>query len=368
MPKLARPPIVLTPEQLVLVEQNWHLNVRELMRLVFNNPALTLRCDPEVKAVRQALANMGKHVNEVPTEKEADLLSELTDEHREYIRNNVGNSSGPLEMARIVFDNPRLLPSSRQAQIVGLYCRQLDPTYRKDEELAEDIEYLPPKSTTQLIGRVNKYAVSVRGNGKALFDPGNMTPTQTQQLEWLMAYMRMPLFKAEADKFVKRIDRDVFESTFIQTCWDKPDLPSEHVIQFIQLSSLLVKYNQADRTAQKVDLRLNIALENDESLKMNDVETLNGLREKATVAMKQISALIKSLTGERARMTEEKRAGSASMHNLVSAWKAESDRQKIIQLAERKQKAALKVEVERFSNMDSLRAEIFGLNRDNILL
>ncbi len=367
---MARPlkPIpILTPEQLKLVEDNFHKNIRELVQLVFNDPTLTLRNDAHVKAIKQGLAGLGKHVNEVPSEKEAELLDQLTEENREYIRNNYSVSS-PLEMARLIFQNDRLLLSSKQVQIVALYCRQLDPVYRKEEEMAEDLEYQPPKSLSTLMGRVNRYAVSTRGDGRALFDPAKITPSQTQQLECLMSYMRMPLFKVEADKFVKKVDRDVFESTFIQNCWDKPDLPAEHVIQFIQLSSLIVKYNQTDRTAQKVDLRLNTALENDESLKMNDVETLNGLREKTAGAMKQINALIKSLTGERARMTEERRAGSASMHNLVASWKQEEDRKKIIELANRKQRAALSQEVERLSTMDSLKAEIFGLSKTNILL
>lgn len=364
-----QPTPILTPEQIQIVEQNYMLNIRELVQRVFNDQSLTLRSHPHVKAVKQALANVGKHVTPVPTPKEAEQLAELTEENKEYIRNNLKDSSGPLEIARIIFDNPNLLAFSKQCQAVYLYCRQVDPNYKRDEEMTEETDYRPPRTLNHLIGKVNLYASSKNSGGKALFDPGRLTPSQTQQLEALHSYMKMPLFKVEADKFVKKIDRDVFESTFISNCWDKSDLQSEHVIQFIQLSSMIVKYNQIDRMMQKVDLRVSAVLDAGEThLKMSDVEALSGLQEKGAAAMKQINALIKSLTIERSKITDERRSGNANMHNLVTAWKNEEDRKKIIQLAERRQKAALKQEVERLSSMDSLKCELFGLSKADIIL
>lgn len=369
MSVLAQPPIVLTPKQVALVEVNYTLNIRELVRLVFDNQALTLRDVAHVKAIKQTLVSVGKHVNPMPTKKDTELLAELTEENKEYIRNNLKDSSGPLEIARIIYDNPNLLPSGKQCQAVYLYCRQIDPNYKRDEEMTEETDYRPPRTLNHLIGKVNLYASSKNAGGKALFDPGKLTPSQTQQLEALHSYMKMPLFKVEADKFIKKIDRDVFESTFISNCWDKADLQSEHVIQFIQLSSMIVKYNQIDRMMQKVDLRVSAVLDAGEThLKMSDVEALSGLQEKGAAAMKQINALIKSLTIERSKITDERRLGNANMHNLVTAWKNESDRKKIIELAERRQKVALKQEVERLSSMDSIKAELFGLNRSDIIL
>lgn len=368
MPKEARPEIFLTADQKKTVQDFYYLNIRDLVRKVFNNPDLNLRCDPEVKAVKEALAELGKKPNPVPSRKEQELLDGLSDEQKEYIRNNFQNSS-PLEMTRILFDNTKLQGFSKQCQMVMTYCQTLDPKYIKDDDLAEDEAYEPPKNIIGLMGKVNKYAMNTRGDGKALFDPATLTNSQRHQLEALLAYMSLPLFRVEANKFVKRIDREVFESTFIANCWDKPDLTAAQVIQFIQLASLLVKGNQLDRIAQKLDDRQNDNLSDPDSpIKMTEVETLNAYREKINAGAKQIAALIKTLEGERAKLMEEKQAGNASMHNLVMAWKSEEDRKKIIQLAERKQKAALKAEVERLASMDSLRAEIFGLNRDDIIL
>lgn len=358
----------LTPDQLKFVEDHYDQNVVELARSVYANPALTLRNRPEITMIRQALATLGKHVNEPPPEKDRELLQALTDEQKEYVKNNYKDSTGPLEIARTIFNRPDLRAFDKQCQMVSLYCKQLDPDYNKNEDLVDDLEYSPPKSVIEVMSRVNRYALNVRGDGKSLFSSTTLTPTQRQQLEALRAYMNMPLFCVEANKFIKRIDREVFESTFIQTCWDKHDLAAEHVIQFITLSSLLVKGNQLDRIAQKLDDRQNDTLSDpDAHIKMAEVETLNAYREKINAGSKQISALIKSLTVERAKITDEKRAGNASMHNLVESWKKRDDRRKILQLAERKQKAALKEEVVRLSTMDALKAEIFGINKEDIV-
>jgi hypothetical protein len=50
----------------------------------------------------------------------------------------------------------------------------------------------------------------------------------------------------------------------------------------------------------------------------------------------------------------------------VEAWKREEDRKRIIKLAE-KHRDDLKKEVERLSSMDALKAELFGLDKDNII-
>jgi hypothetical protein len=353
----------LSETQKAYLDTHWSNDLRELVRTLFANPNLTLR-SAEAKAVRQYLASIGKQpVGEAPS---TEL--QLTEEQKLHIENNIESASGPVEMAIAIFNNARLGVNSRETRAVAEFCRTLDPNYRKNDELVEDLEYIPPKSINVLIGLVNKYAINPRQDGKAMLDPGKIGSKEQRSLLSLQAHMQTPLFRVEASKFIKKIDREVFESQFIANCWGKTDLSSEHVLQYIQLCSLTVKNNQLDRIAQKLDDRMEPALDDSTvPLKMPEVETLNAMREKIVATMKQITALIKTLTGERAKIAGEKMAGSASMHNLVETWKNEEDRKRIIMMNERRQKKDLKKEVERFSDMDSLKIEIFGLDKNDIL-
>ncbi len=351
----------LSDAQKTYIDSNWQSDLKELVRVVFANPGLTLRA-PEAKAVRQYLSATGKKAVE-PTNTEFELSAD----HREFVKNNIVNSSGPVEMARTLFSNVKLGVNSRETQAVAAFCREIDPNYRKNDELVEILEYEAPKSTTVLMGMVNQYAINPRQDGKAMLDSAKLTVKDTKALQSLLAHMRTPLFRVEANKYIKKIDREVFESQFIANCWGKTDLSAEHVLQYIQLCSLTVKQNQLDRMAQKLDDRLEPTLDDaSQPLKMAEVETLNAMREKIVATMKQITSLIKTLSGERAKIAMDRAASSASMHQLVEAWKNEDDRKRILLLAEKKKKD-LKVEVERLSDMDALKAEIYGLSKDDIL-
>jgi hypothetical protein len=354
----------LTDAQKAYIEKNWDQDLRALTQAVFPDKPITLR-HIECRAVRQHIGTLGKQVAMPVTDHKAALMTVLTQEHKDYIGQNYMDANSPLELAKTIFQNPRLIEVSRECRAVNAYINQIDPTYKKDDDLAEDIEYKPPSSMLQLMHRVNKYA---QMDGKTL-SAERLSEQNKRQLEALLGYMKAPLFKSEADKYIKKTDREVFESTFIANCWDKPDLSNEHVIQFIFLSGLIVKQNVCDRQLQKVEHLIAEKLDGDLTngrLSKNEVDMVNQLREKTMDILKQVGTLIKTLTGQRADMIKEKVLGSASMHPLVEAWKRQEDRRRIIKLAN-KPREDLKKEVERLSSMDSLRAELFGLDKDDII-
>ncbi len=362
MPKLALAVPILTPEQKALVAQHWQLDLGDLTRLVFKDDKLDRR-SIECKAVRIELALSGRGNARAPL---PTYSEDLSPEHQEYIRNNFKNAS-PLEMARTLSGDEKLMISSVECRRVEAFCRMIDPTFRNSEELAEG-PYQPPTTIVQLLSKVNKYAINPRHDGKPLYDSDHLSNQDQKQLRSLMAYMKTPLFKIEGDKYLRKTDRELFESTMISFCWNKPELMAEEVHQYIAVSAETVKYTQIDRTVQKLDERLNSVLESpDSSMKMADVELLNSMREKSNASMAKIAALIKALVGARAERLKNKIESSASMHNLVEAWQKEDDRRRIIQIAMNKQRAELTAEVERLSDMDSLKGEIFGLNKVDIL-
>ena len=366
MPKVAKPLPILTEEQNALVETYWHEDPHSLLARVWpQKEGLTLR-HMEWKAIRARLATLGKKPMAVLDQKSATLVAGLSEEHKEYIRVNYKDASGPLELAKTLFRNDVLLPNAHEVTMVTAYIRTLDAKYRREDEPVDEEEYQSPKTIKDLVNRMNRYGVNTNVDGKTLFEDGRFTSQETKQLESLLGYMRRPVFKVEADKFQKKLDREVFESVFIANCWEKSDLSPEHILQYIQLASCTVQRNQADRMVRKLDERFNASLEDpSKRLSKPEVDALNATRDKATEAVKQINALIKTLTGERAKIISERVAGSASMHPLVQAWKTKEGREKQLVLA-KKYNQELKAEVGRLAGMDALRAEIWGLDPDTI--
>lgn len=359
-----------SPEQIVYLEANWRRPLLEVTREVFSDPSLTTR-SPQYKVVKTYVATAHGDSVAAPAATSPAKKFELTDDIKATIREIYLELSGPLEITRVAFKNPALAPVSREVRAVSLYCREIDPMYRKEEDAVEELEYTPPKSIIHLMGKVNRYAIVYVPDGKKMLDPATITPHQMKNLQQLFTYIWTPLFKVTADKYRTRIDRELFESTFIKNCWDKPDLTAEELDQYIDLAALTVDYNMIDRTVKRLDDRLQTLLNEagTEKLALNmaEVELLTSVREKANSAMKAKGALLKSLTVDRSKRIGDQQAANGSLHNLVSAWRNEEDRKKIIQMTIREKRDPLRKEVERLSTIDSLKAEIFGLDKEDIL-
>lgn len=369
MPKEAKPIPVLTDDQKRLIEKNWHLPLKDLVQLVFNDKTLNGH-NVEAKAVKMHLATLGK------TAKTSEYVIgqtayQLTDEHKEYIVNNVANVSGPMELVYALFPQPEGMPrltfSSREARAVYTYCKEINPEYKREDEPVEEAEYKPPVSIIHLIGKINRAAVAPRQGDKAIIDPEGMTPHVRRRLDAMLSYLKTNIFKVTADKYSRKVDRDLLEDTFISFTWDKEDLPATEMHQYITLSDLVVRDAQIGRQLQKIEERYNAVMDDPESsLRQAEVELLNSMREKAGAVLKQMATLSKALEGVRSERDDARKQGSATMHNLVAAMREAESRHIMVGLAN-KNKTALKEEVVRLSTMDSILAELFGLSKSEIL-
>lgn len=360
MPKVALPIPVLTDSQKSIIDANWQMDLRDLVQKVWNDESVTLR-EVKAKAVRIYLAS----INRTPATA-ADYAS-LTTSQQEFIAASYQDASGPTELTRTLHADPKIQPGDNRVRAVLAYIRKIDPNYRREEELCEEIEYQAPRSITALAGVLNRFGIAQRPDGKALCD-GGLTVQETKQLDALLRYMRRPAFKVEAEKFTRRIDREVFEENFLSTCWDKPDLSPEHVLQFITLASVSVQRNQADRMARKLNDRFEASLEDTEKrLSKPEVDALKETAAKQAETVKQMNTLIKTLTGERSKQMSERMAGNSSMHPIVSAWKAKESRERMLALA-KKYNDELKGEIGRLAGMDALKAEMFGVDPVSIAL
>jgi len=359
--KRAKPLPILTDDQKAYIDAHWQMDVREIARGAFNNQTLDGR-SIECKAVKVYLASMGKAVTEV----RSPYAVALDDEQKAYIAQYYEGSS-PLEMARILFKNPDLTTASGEYSAVVSYCRMVNPLFHKSDEMVDEL-YDPPSTMDDLLRVVNKYAINDRPDGKAIYVPSNLSNQDRKQLTRLMSYMGIMLFSVEANKYRRKMDRELFISTFVLNTWDKPDLLAGEVQQYISYSAETVRRVGIERQIQQLDERHSAILDDPNAKpNMTEIEWINAMRQKLNESLKQSAALLKALEGDRAKRLGDKVQSNASMHNLVETWKREEDRRKIIQMAERKQKAALKAEVVRLSDLDSLTAEIFGLSEEDIL-
>ena len=155
--------IELTEQQKLAILKEWNdrpdnpPSLLELIRIAYPNEEFDGRTK-EGRAVKKFLATRQIVADGAHVYKPKDKV-ELTEEHKEYISNNVGMMSA-VEIARIVFKDNKITNLNQEARAVSDYISTLDNkvVYQNStSDVPESNEYKPPKTILRMAQRINKY-------------------------------------------------------------------------------------------------------------------------------------------------------------------------------------------------------------------
>ena len=357
----------LNDQQKKFILENWDkINLKELVIKVTGDPEQT-GLTREGRAIKAFICAENPDAKIKTTKYEAkNEKIELNENQKLFIRNNLSKMRW-VEMAQMVFGEPSITQLHKEAIAVYEYVNEIDPdSIPPEEKRHEEIEYKPPGTINTLVSRVNKYRIKF-SDGKAFgLDKENLKPHEKKNLQSLMGYLFTYRFVQQATKYIKLQDRELFESSFIRFCYDKPDLLEEEVDNYISLCAETVTITQIERTIQLLDNELEEALRgNDDKkkLSMTFVETINGQREKLNQAKKTYASLNDKLVTARSKRIDDKHQQNATVLNLVEAVKNEEKRIQLLKIAE-KQKMLEEGEVDELSSMDHVVALIAGITKE----
>jgi hypothetical protein len=343
------------------------INLDELAKRVFNDRGATGQTY-EGRAIKEILiSNFGKDVVS-STMKTTKFIAageiELTDSHKKFIEKNA-NSMRPLECTRTLFNDITLTQLSREARAVIKYMKELGPNIVMPEDDCSE-EYTPVTSVARLVARVNKYIQKNSDPLKSFLDPKELKQADIRNLNALLGYMRNYRFLYQISQYKNTLDRDLFESTFIEFLYNKPDCLEEDIHNYISLCTEIVSIAQIERTIQLINDKYNEILNgsSDEKMSVTLAETLDKMRQRQKDAKDKYGKLMSMLVEDRAKRTEA-RAGGATLYNMVNLWKQKETREKMLDRADDRNKE-LEKEVERLSTLDQLKAEIYGLDPKTI--
>lgn len=291
--------------------------------------------------------------------KKPDSL-ELTSEQKLFIDNNK-NTMGALEIARELFNNNNLTPLNKESRLVIDYYNKSNQTVFTKQQYV-DGPYSPPEKLQDVIALVKKYITSIE------LDVKNLTARQRQGLISLSNYLNTMRFITHANSFEDEQDRALFISEFVRCCFDKPDLSEEEVDQYIVYSNEVIISKNISRSIDKFQRSLEDSYDTEDGKRMSMtlVEMIGKMREEYNQSISRQTRLLSDLKGTRAKRIERQGKESASIINLVQAWKDEEFRKKTIHLAERR-KEVLSQGVDAIVDMDDFKARVFGLSKNEVL-
>ena len=357
--------ISLTEEQQHKLLQEWNSradnppSLLELVRLAFGKEDLDGR-SKEGKAVKEFLASRQIKPKK-GHEYQAKGLLDLTEEQKEYIRNNCFNMNA-LEISKILFKSESLTNLSQETRSVLNYVRTLPGSFKYSTNTNEEVateDYKAPRTEDRMIAKINKYILEG-------VDKEKLNPKQKKEINSLISYMNTFRFTHQINLYEDQRDRDLFESSFVRYTYDKSDLTQEEVDQYIVLSTEVVISSNIQQTINVLQNQIDLAIQEDGKIPMALVEASNTARKEYNDCVNRQQKLLNDLKIKRSEKLSKQVKENASILNLVEMWKQEESRQKLIQMAELR-RSVIKKEIDRLASMDELKSKILGISEEDVL-
>lgn len=358
----------LTPEQEKVVLDSWNQNssnppsLKELTKSVFGEE-FDGRSE-QGRCIKAALAKFNLRAKATSDYASKTAEIQLTEEHKQFIINNVATMNS-LEIAKVIFSNNNLTNLNAETRVVNEFVKTIDTRAIYNQQQNEEIpkgEYEPPATLDKVLRRVNKYI-------NFILDKDKLNAQQKKGLETLINYLHTFRFIKQMNTFDSEADRMLCEDAFIRSTYDKPDLAQEEVDQYIEYSNQVVQGFKVLRRSERMQAALEEITGNDpETMKvsMGLVEAIGKASTEYDQCMKRQQKLLDDLKEKRSSRLSKQIKDNASILNLVQLWRDEEERIKMIKYVEIEQQA-ISNEVEKLTNMEEIRAKIFGLNKEEIL-
>lgn len=271
-----------------------------------------------------------------------------------------------LEISKMIFNNELLTGLSPQTKLVANYIKSLNLSNTFDDPDDYIVKkYHVPTTITEITDRVNKFT-------REGLKVDELTAKQQKDAQSMISHLHVMRFLHQMSTFQNKIDRDLFESTFIRHVWPKAaDVTNEECDLFIIIASESVIEANIKRRIENLQGMLDDSVKeskNDDKkrISMSLVEAIGKLTSEYDACIKRQKNLLSDVTIKRSERVKNKVSENQSLVTLMEFWKNYQNRQHMIKLAEIRKKQ-LKQEVERIRNMDDLEIQVFGISPEELL-
>jgi hypothetical protein len=346
-------------------------------------------------------------------------MSDLTEDQRKFIKDNIGKYSELSEMTRQVFDDPFLDGRTKEGRAVRDYMRSEGLKYKtskiepvKDIELTKDDKAIidtyseeglnsyqiatmlyPDQEITPLskaslvvsayIKEANKDRLNDKEKSKKYIpekafqgvltkinicagialEREEINMQQRMCVEQLMNFLQSPRFVQVVNGYSSDLDRELFESEFIRATWDKPDLTSDEINLYINVCMEYINLKHISKAMDKLNTMFDDA-ETQQEMTVRLAELLKTKSEEYNQCEKRMESLIQKLQGDRSKRVLAKQKQNASLLNLVQLFQSEEERKIMIKIAEL-QRRAVEKEVEELEKMPEWKARVLGITKND---
>jgi hypothetical protein len=350
--------IELTEDQKKQIEREFRTNpdLKSITQKVFGDEDLDGR-SKEGRAVRSFLIRSDLTFTTTLAEK-VEEINLSSDKKQFLLSDNVERGMNALEITRLAFKDRDIRPLSQPHRAVMDFLHRYRPEIVDDNEMLTSDKWSSPKSLSRAIKRVNEWA------GQK-YDEINIQTKQKKMMERLLFYLKSPRFVHFINQYSTVGDRDLFESEFVRTVWDKPDLTNDELNLYITVCTNYVRQKHIQQRIDKLNTMLNDT-DNERDITMRLTELIKATSEELNQCEKRIESLTKDLNGSRQARLKARGEQTGSITALVEAFQDKEERDRMILMAEMQNKL-IEEEADRLESMDEYKARILGISKREIL-
>jgi hypothetical protein len=262
------------------------------------------------------------------------------------------------EISKIIFPEINVTNLSKEVTEVAKFIEDVDFRLLHSSETALNSQYFAPKSISRVVKKVNEYC-------QEDLDEKKLNRGDLDNLESSMKFLSAPRFIQVINTYTSGDDRKLFEAEYIRSVWDKPDLTSDELNLYINVCMDYIHLKNISKAIDKLN-RMFEECEDQQDMTVRLAELLKTKSEEYNQCEKRQETLIARLNGDRKERVKNKHKDNASILSLVKVFQNEEDRTRMVEMAE-KQKLLIKEEADSLERMDSWKARVLGISKEDAI-
>lgn len=345
----------LSEDQKKYIDNNYlHIpDVDQLTKVVFDNDKLDGR-NKEGKLVAEYMLERGYKYKTKAHEKVKKI--NLNEEQKDLIKEYAKDKLSSLQIAQLIFQDKEVKNLSMEQRAVSEFLKTNSPDFVKPEVVQKQ-EYLPPTHLEKVIEKINEYTHQE-------LDSKKLRRMEKECIETTRKFLSSPRFMQLMNTYNCE-DSKLFEAEFIRAVWDKPDLTADEINLYINVCVDYVNLKTIQRNMEKLNQMFD-DVEDQTEMSVKLAEILKAKSAEYHQCEQRQESLIKKLNGDRSAKMKNQQDKFASVLNLVQSFQEQEERERMIEIAE-KQKQLVNEEIDRIESMDSWKARVLGLRKEDVL-
>ena len=167
------------------------------------------------------------------------------------------------------------------------------------------------------------------------------------------------------NNYLNRPDRELFEQEFIRLSWDKPDLTADELNLYLNVCKEVINLEVVSAHLNKLNDMFDVAYDQTE-MTVRLAEIIKAKSQEYHQCETRIENLTKKLQGDRAERMKKNQKDSASFLAIVQMFQEEEERKNMVRMAEM-QKKLIKEEAERMEGMAEWKARVLGISKNDAI-